>query len=266
MIRITEDQPPLEKEELWRVYSANQAYDAVLAGKEMIIQGEPVTIGGVAFYRERIDRQAAALKDAATVLDQGAGTGNLAMRLAKQGKQVIANDLNPFMLDHLKGKMGSAAAEITEAGGEITTANEDAINFSPDTPVEGVASNNVLYLPSINPTEFLTNIYKRCLKKGGVLVLSSFIPAPDLDQIIEAGSEELHARKVTLDDGTETDHFELLEKEIATVIQVNRILFSQMANTYSPKEIDDFLMQIGFHVQSVNRDYAGQGFTAVAIK
>lgn len=254
-----------ENDTLWQAYCANRAYDAILVGKEIEIGDKKTTIGGISFYKERMADHAKALADAQTVLDQGSGTGNLAMLLALQGKNVIANDTNPYMAEHLTEKMQERKADLIEAGGLITTIKQDANTTTIPLTVEGAASNNVLYLPTIHPDKFLGSLYA-AIKEGGTLVLSSFLPEPDMDEVIAAGREELESRVVTLEDGSEKTEFELLAPEVETVIQINKVLATMMTNTYTPDGIEALLRKHSFQPGEIIEDYAGHGFTAIAKK
>jgi len=66
--------------------------------------------------------RAAGLGEDATVIDLGAGTGQFALAAAGVVRRVIAVDVSPVMLDHLRAKLGASGADNVEcvAGGFLT--------------------------------------------------------------------------------------------------------------------------------------------------
>lgn len=70
--------------------------------------------------------QAAGLVEGATVIDMGAGTGQFALVAADAVRKVIAVDVSPVMLEHLRAKLRSRGVENVECveGGFLTYEHE----------------------------------------------------------------------------------------------------------------------------------------------
>src|SRR6185369_2568810 len=78
-------------EQVWASYA--ESYDHIL----------PI----LPFYQEAVRRHVEALSGARirSVIDVGAGTGNVAVHLASRGVNVTAMDVSGAMLDRLRGKI-----------------------------------------------------------------------------------------------------------------------------------------------------------------
>lgn len=100
-----------------------------------------------------------------TVLELGCGTGEIAIRLALQGKDVLATDLSQDMVMITREK-------AIEAGAEMQIARVDMIDFEIDEEVDCVlclcdSLNYVLELDDVQ--RVFENIY-RALKPSGTLI------------------------------------------------------------------------------------------------
>ncbi|WP_165228304.1 class I SAM-dependent methyltransferase [Aquisphaera insulae] len=159
---------------MWDVYAAS--YDRILT--EM------------PFYLEVLDRHRAALDpdEIRSVLDMGAGTGNLAMRLLDRGKEVVAVDVGRAMLDRLRGKIRPGHA------GRIVVL-EDSAESLPDLPDESVDGANILLalFDMAEPARALAEAI-RTLKPGGILAVTEPRECFDVDQLMAFAEEALRAR------------------------------------------------------------------------
>ncbi len=100
-----------------------------------------------------------AMVDGKKVLDAGAGTGRISMKLKKAGAKVTAIDLSPEMLEKLRRKDG----EI-----EIVEGDVEEMPFKDDTFDLVFSSLTLVHLKKTIP--FLDECY-RVLKDDGLLVL-----------------------------------------------------------------------------------------------
>jgi SAM-dependent methyltransferase len=81
------------------------------------------------YRRRRADvtfyRQFAAMRSAHRILELGAGSGRVTVPLARDGRQVVAVDRSPAMLDRLRDRVArlppAAAARITPVAGDLRT-------------------------------------------------------------------------------------------------------------------------------------------------
>jgi ubiquinone/menaquinone biosynthesis C-methylase UbiE len=114
------------------------------------------------------------IADEARVLDLGAGTGNVTMRLAKCGRLVFALDNNRVMLNVLRAKLRAHGVPLRrdDAGPGVVILTQDANSLFglADDYFDCVVANNVLYNLD-NPEACLEEIV-RVLRPGGQLRLS----------------------------------------------------------------------------------------------
>jgi ubiquinone/menaquinone biosynthesis C-methylase UbiE len=126
--------------------------------------------------------RAAGLGEDATVVDLGAGTGQFALAAAEAVRRVVAVDVSPAMLEHLRGKLGDRGIENVECvtGGFLTYEHRGE-------PADLVYSRLALHhLPDFWKACALTRVADM-LKLGGLLRLSDvvygFEPAEAVSQL-----------------------------------------------------------------------------------
>ncbi len=114
--------------------------------------------------------QAAGLGEDATVVDLGAGTGQFALVAAAAVRRVVAVDVSPAMLDHLRAKLGDRGVGNVEcvAGGFLT------YEHGPE-PADLVYSRYALHhLPDFWKARALVRVADM-LRPGGILRLSDVV-------------------------------------------------------------------------------------------
>jgi len=137
-------------EQAWESYA--QSYDHIL----------PI----LPFYQEAVSRHVAALTSPGirSVIDVGAGTGNVAVQLATRGVRVTAVDVSAGMLAQLRRKI--------QAGlhGTIEIAQQDAQSLStwPDAAFDG--ANVLLALFAMQHARQALREIMRVVRPGGVIV------------------------------------------------------------------------------------------------
>ena len=97
------------------------------------------------------------------ILDAGAGTGNISIRLAQKGAQVTAFDNSPEGLARCKKKNEAITTVVGNLEKPLPFANE---------AFDKVVSNNVVYLITKEKRPALFKEWYRVLKPGGTLVVS----------------------------------------------------------------------------------------------
>ncbi len=149
---------------MWEVYAAS--YDRLLPE--------------LPFYREVVERhcQAFSAKRLQNILDLGGGTGNVAIRLLKQGKDVTVVDTAYAMLEKLRRKVDETI------GGELTVIEESAEKL-PQLKSESFDGVTVLlaFYDMQNPANALTEAI-RLLKPGGKVVLTDPRECFDVEQLM----------------------------------------------------------------------------------
>jgi ubiquinone/menaquinone biosynthesis C-methylase UbiE len=164
----------LGHEVMWEVYAAS--YDRILP--EM------------PFYQEVVERHCAAMSRTAvrTVLDVGAGTGNVTVRLLSAGKRVTAVDLSRAMLEKLYTK-------VEEAWVERLTVIEDTAERLPHLRDEAFDGVTVLlaFFDMDNPIAALGEA-QRVLKPGGILVITEPRACFNVAELMAAAEQSLRCR------------------------------------------------------------------------
>lgn len=142
------------------------------------------------FYREVLERHAAALdsKSFDTILDLGAGTGNLAVRLLDRGQSVTAVDTSRAMLARLVRKLDDSPA------GRRLTIIEDTAESLPQFADSTFDAVNVLlaFFDMGNPFLALDEAV-RVLKPGGLLVSTEPRACFQVEVLMQAAEESLRA-------------------------------------------------------------------------
>ena len=237
---------------LWESYLINKAYDLVLNGGIVQFRGKSLQCGGLSYYLDRVKKNIMHLKSQDRILDLGCGTGNFTLKLLELDKTIFAVDSNPYMLKELIDHSPINNCFISK---------QDANNINLPVMFDGIISNNVLYLSTIEPEKFFSNAHKY-LVSGGLFVLSSFLKDPNLDILIEIGENELKNKYINVN-GIDFSEYDILKPQIDTVINVNRRIFESglIKNTYSLAEISKMAENYGFDIIDAYIDYAHQGFT-----
>lgn len=132
------------------------------------------------------------LNDRQTLLDLGAGTGTFSLAVAPYCRQVIAVDVSPVMLQHLRAKADAAGIE------NITTVQAGFLRYQHEgDPVDVVYSRHALHhLPDFWKVIALTRI-AAVLKPGGVFYLRDLVYSFDPNDA--AGIVEAWLSRATTD-------------------------------------------------------------------
>lgn len=126
------------------------------------------------WYKETIQFHIDNMRKCNKILDTGAGSGNLTIELAKDGKKITAIDSEPYSLDLLKEKATQNGQEI-----EITEGNVEILPFL-DERFDGVTS--MFLVPFIDDNEkYFSEVY-RVLRHNGVFSASIWAPVQKAKQ------------------------------------------------------------------------------------
>lgn len=106
------------------------------------------------------------LPEGSKVLDAGAGSGYVAMYMARKGLQVQAIDITPH---HLKDAKKNVKANGLESKVSVDYADYHNLTAFPDRSFDGIYTMET-FVHADDPAKVLANFY-RLLKPGGVLVL-----------------------------------------------------------------------------------------------
>ena len=161
-------------EVMWNVYAAS--YDRVLPE--------------LPFYQEVVERHCAALQEEnmRTVLDLGAGTGTVALRLLKLGKYVTAVDIGRAMLARLYAKVDDVVVD------KLTIIEDTAENLPQlhDETFDGV--NVLLAFFDMNDPEAALGEALRLLRRGGRLIVTEPRACFNVNQLMVFAEESLRAQ------------------------------------------------------------------------
>ncbi|MCX7826196.1 MAG: methyltransferase domain-containing protein [Verrucomicrobiae bacterium] len=120
------------------------------------------------FYIEVVDRHVEAMTqaDVRNVIDIGAGTGNVALRLVAEGRRVTAVDLSPSMLAQLRAKLPA------DVGSKllIVQQNAEALPQFASGAFDGV--NMLLVLYAVERPSAALDEAVRVLRPGGAIVIT----------------------------------------------------------------------------------------------
>lgn len=115
--------------------------------------------------------------DGQRAVDVAAGTGSVAIRLARRGWRVDACDISPALIT--RGRQASADAGVTVEWHESSL---DDLPFE-DASLDLVASSfGLIFAPD---AEIAVTELRRCLRPGGQLIFSAWTPAGYMGQMTE---------------------------------------------------------------------------------
>jgi ubiquinone/menaquinone biosynthesis C-methylase UbiE len=202
------------KDKLWSVYSAS--YDRVL------LQYPP--------YKKLIQDVIAVVPTVRqSVLDLGAGTGNVTAALLDAGHAVTAVENNLGMLDRLRSRNLFGRLTVVRSSIESLTTLDDG-------SFDAAVMVNALYAVE-DPLACLQEVH-RILKRNGVLGLSTTHSDTKLDTLLN----HIKSRLI------ETGRFEELKGDYQTVYDVNKQIEIAIAKRHTRDQYRDWIRAAGFEV------------------
>jgi ubiquinone/menaquinone biosynthesis C-methylase UbiE len=197
----------------------------------------------------------------ATVLDLGAGTGNITKRLVMDStaRRVLALDKNKDMLNILRQKCVAWLRDDFERPGVMAIRQDmTSLKGIDEELFDYVIINNVLYSIDTPAAVECLEGARRLLKKGGEIRVSGPRKDTDLDQLFRCIENDLR------DNG----RWKVLEKDYRKVAAINYKYLAPMLKRWSVDDVKDMLFKSGFtkisHV--TEKIYAGQSMVVCAIK
>ncbi len=195
----------------------------------------------------------------AKILDLGAGTGNFAERLIRNGpgRVIVAVENNRLMLELLKGKCKKYLRTDPSEGGVFPIKQDITSLFGlEDDDFDFVTLNNVLY--AVQDAESCLAECCRVLKSGGELRLSGPREDTNLQVLFDRIEKDLR----------EDGKFEELQADYNQVYQINELKLRPMLYRWTIKDVEKMLMKAGFSaiVHSSEDVYAGQSMFICAVK
>jgi ubiquinone/menaquinone biosynthesis C-methylase UbiE len=242
---------------MWSEYA--MSYDRVLNSTRVYPQLLEKLIG-----RQPGDTMVARLgvrpiPDDARILDLGAGTGNLALKLITGGRNrlIFAAENNRTMLAFLRLKCRDFLRDDEEGGGIIARKQDITSLFGlDDNYFDFAILNNVLY--SVQDALACLKEAWRVLKPGGELRLSGPRKDTKLPILFDQILRELKDSNTYLE----------LEPDYQRVLRINELKLGPMLHRWSTKEVEALLLEAGFSriVHSTEDVYAGQSMLVCAVK
>lgn len=235
-------------DQLWSEYAIS--YDRILSNARVYRDLLDTLIGNTGLLP--------ALAPDARVLDLGAGTGNLSLRLLNgdSRRTVLALDNNRVMLEFLRDKCRGLLREDYNGPGVIAVKQDATSLFGlPSDYFDCVIANNVFYaLPDLEAT---LEACLRILKPGGELRMSGPKADTHLEVLFRRIRSDLEAA------GT----FREYQADFEHVEQINKLRLKPMLHRWKTQEFCDILKQAGFLVNHSSEEiYAGQSMLICANK
>lgn len=229
-------------EDVWSAFALSDHYDGFLQK--------------IGLYQAMVNSMVWAMASAARVLDNGCGTGNIAIPLARAGKEVYGIDVSEGMLQVARRKR-AREDEATQQRLHFELGDAQHISLG-DGTFDGVLSNNVIFTVP-NPLVLLQEAH-RVLRPGGVLAISGPNQQLDYARLMEHTVAELKAK---------WEWGEGMEKQLEGFMVMNRRIAEQggIRNIYRGAELERILLDdVGFSVitHSDESHYLGQNYFIVA--
>jgi ubiquinone/menaquinone biosynthesis C-methylase UbiE len=222
---------------LWDTYAA--IYDRILPE--------------LSHYQEAIERHVRELSrpHVKRILDVGAGTGNLAMRLLRNGAEVTAVDVSRSMLNVFRSKVSGSALDA------LTVFEQSAENLPQLDASSFDAITSLLALYDMNDGISALTECIRVLRSGGTLVLTEPKPSMNIARISEGTNRciEAHARQ------NELRRYQESLREIG-----RRLAEERAKSGLNSKTIIEILTERGMKGITTTDSHYGECETIVAVK
>jgi ubiquinone/menaquinone biosynthesis C-methylase UbiE len=226
-----------EEHRVWQTYA--RSYDRIL----------PI----LPFYQEVVSRHVSALSKPGIrrVIDVGAGTGNVAIKLATNGLDVVAMDNCREMLDQLRNKTR------VDIPGVVTMVEHDAASLSAWTDATFDGATVLLALFAMRQARRALMEIIRVVRPGGLLVVTETKKQFQLQPLLDFVAEFL------LNEGL----YESFREDWDRVRNANvRLDPGRREARLSAEEIEQTLRQSGFRITDVKDSHLGQCETIWAEK
>ncbi len=199
-------------------------WDNYAAGYDQILLLMP-------YYQEVVERHTRHMTAGGLgrILDCGAGTGNVALRLAAAGLEVVAVDRNRAMLQRLRLKMTPELARRLT----VIQANAESLPQLSDESFDGVTI--LLSLYDVQQPDNALAEAVRVLRPGGTLVITEPKHQFDLDLILANIRRHL----------VNTGRYEELKVAFDLVFRANQVLNPATRQTRSPLRPKSFINSLG---------------------
>jgi ubiquinone/menaquinone biosynthesis C-methylase UbiE len=224
-------------EQVWASYA--ESYDHIL----------PI----LPFYQEAVRRHVEALSGARirSVIDVGAGTGNVAVHLASRGVNVTAMDVSGAMLDRLRGKIPAGLP----AGIQIVEQDAHLLNRWPEAAFD--AANILLALFAMRGPRQVFREIIRVVRPGGRIAATEPRRSFQLKRLLDF-VDDFVRRSPSRD---------CLREHWERVRNANLVLDpARRSERLSVEEMIDELATSGFTILSVLDSHLGQCATICAEK
>ena len=202
------------------------------------------------YYNEVLDRHIRALSSnrTGTILDLGAGTGNVSAPLVKAGHRVTAVDLNRSMLDRLPAKLNSEEqrklCSYQQNGEHLGNESFDGVNVL------------LVLFDMTNPVQGLEEA-ARVLKPGGVLAITEPKSCFNVQAVLGKVEESLKQQKL----------FDELYDDWQRVFHANLSINPKArSDRLWIEDITHILQQRGFHTTGPQDSHFGNCATVIATK
>ena len=208
---------------------------------------------------DRDDSSPPSIRVNATVLDLGAGTGNISLELARSGtRKILAVEKNRTAITIMKEKITrfSVADLLDESireGVQVLPQDIRSLRGIPEDYFDVVLLNNVLY--TIDEPQSLLAEAKNRLREGGEIRVTGPRRSTDLDSLFATFKSELE----------EQNTFEQLRSHFELAYDINNRYLTEVLYKYERQDVEKLLSNAGYSDVYFSADvYAGQGMLVCA--
>jgi SAM-dependent methyltransferase len=216
--------------------------------------------GDVTDVEATVSRMVDLVGTVGTVLELGAGTGRLAVPLARAGLEVTAIDSSREMLDQL---------HALDTDGSIEVVHGDMVDNLPDGPFAAalIAYNTIFNLLDNGAQQACFSAVAARLAPQGVFVVEAFVPEADAPEGSAVSVRSMTVDRVVLSVSQTTPSSQRAEGQFIEITETGGVRLRPWSVRWAtPEQLDAMAATAGLVLDARHADMAGTSFDSESVQ